>query len=224
LNENYLYNTKGIREIYEKDPEKAKKAINEVDGVLGDEKKIIAGIKKQIPNYDDLTGIEKTVYMINYKQAVRAGILAKYFEGIKPIEVDKTEELKERMKQNYIKWYNKNKKSKKGKKDTKQYDELWEKIQDLKEGEELEIPTPTKGKKETVIQLEEQIKENKKEKRKKTDEKTPSEDRKAIDDALMDFMKKTKKEETPEKPKKKQKDDFDDLLAESGLTLEDLNF
>jgi hypothetical protein len=178
------------------------------------------GIKKQIPNYDDLTDVEKTVYMINYKQAVRASILGKYFEGIKPIEVDKTEELKERMKQNYIRWYNKNKKSKKGKKETKQYDELLEKIEGLDEGDELEIPIPTKGKKETVIELEEQVKENKKEKRKKTDEKTPSEDRKAVDDALMEFMKRTKKET----PKKKQEDDFEDLLAQSGLTLEDLNF
>lgn len=220
LNENYLYNTKGIREIYEKDPEKAKKAIDEVDGVIGDEKKIMDGIKKQIPNYDDLTDVEKTVYMINYKQAVRASILGKFFDGIKPIEVDKTEELKERMKQNYIRWYNKNKKSKKGKKETKQYDELLEKIEGLDEGDELEIPIPTKGKKETVIELEDQIKENKKEKRKKTDEKTPSEDRNAIDDALMEFMKRTKKET----PKKKQEDDFEDLLAQSGLTLDDLNF
>ena len=50
----------------------------------------------------------------------------------------------------------------------------------------------------------------------------PSEDRKAIDEALMDFMK--KQENVKAKPKKKEADDFEDLLAESGLTMEDLGF
>lgn len=214
LGANYLYNTKGIRDLYNKEPEKAKKAVETIEETLGDEKKVLDALKKQVPNYNELTETEKIVYMMNYKQAVRASIMSKYFEGMKPIEVEITEELKERMKQNYIRWYNKNKKSKKPPK-TEEYNELLEKIENLKEGDELELPVPTKGKKETIKKLKDEVKEVK---RKRTNENEPSKERKAVDDALLEFMKRQKVSEK----KKPSDDDFEDLLAENGLTMEDL--
>lgn len=214
LGANYLYNTKGIRDLYNKEPEKAKKAVETIEETLGDEKKVLDALKKQVPNYNELTETEKIIYMMNYKQAVRASIMSKYFEGMKPIEVEITEELKERMKQNYIRWYNKNKKSKKPPKTT-EYNELLEKIENLQEGDELELPVPTKGKKETIKKLKDEVKEVK---RKRTNENEPSKERKAVDDALLEYMKRQK---VPEK-KKPSDDDFEDLLAENGLTMEDL--
>jgi len=211
LNEYYLYNTEEIRKLYEKDPENAEKAVEAVEEILGDSKKVLEALKKQVPNYDDLTETEKEIYLINYKQAVRATIMSKYFEDLGPVVVETTDEMKERMKQNYLRWYNKNKKSKKPK-NKEEYDDLLDRLAELEDGEELEVPIPTKGKKETVKQLEQEVKEVKKKRKSETE---PSEDRKAVDDALIEFLK--RQEGAKKKEKETVEDDLEDierLLAE----------
>jgi hypothetical protein len=249
---NDLYNNKEMRELYLKDPEKAKNAVESVEEVIYNKNNMEDALIKLNPDFEKLNDEEKSHMRSQYIKAIMSTVLSKYYEEMKPISNEITNDMKARMKASYIKYREKKKMSKKAKENIK--DEADEIFKNLKHGQEIEIPRPDKTKKDKKIvekELIKQVKEDKEEKKilkPKFDYTKPSKEQEEINKALEEREKRLKEKplsrdeidtqlknklgelkdilaKGKEKKKEKKKvDSLDELLEEYGMTMDDLTF
>lgn len=182
---NDLYNTKKTKEVYLNDKETAKKALEQVEELIFNEKNFMNALHKSFPNYEDLDEINKALYKQRYRQAIISTILSKYYDGMKPIKNSLTEDMDNRMKNSYIAWRQKAKMTKKNK---EKNEDFLNQLKNVKEGEELELPIPD-NKKPDEEKIKKEMKDNKPKKIKKNEFET-SPERLAINDALTQYLKK----------------------------------
>jgi hypothetical protein len=179
---NNLYNTRKMKEIYLEDEKKAKNALESVEELIYNKKNFMDGLKKSFPDYDNLDEINKDIYQQRYREILISTILSKYYDGMKPIKNELNKDMEKRIKENYINWRAKNKMTKRNKMIN---EELLKKIENMEEGEEIEIPNPDSTKKDAE-QIKKEMKDNKP---KKIRQIKPSKDRIAVDNAILEYMK-----------------------------------
>lgn len=182
---NGLYNIAKTKEIYLNDKTKANQALEQVEELIFNEGNFMSGLKKLFPNYDELDEEDKELYKQKYRQAIISTILSKYYDGMKPIKNAITQEMENRIKASYIAWRQKASMTKKNKSKNEAF---LKQIENMKEGEELELPMGDKEKPDEA-KIKKEMKDNKPKKMKKS-EFMASKERSEINDALTEYLKK----------------------------------
>jgi hypothetical protein len=135
-----LYNNNEMRDLFLKDEKKAKEAIGQVEDLIYNKKNMEEAILKKFPTFNELDGINKEVIRHQYKQAVIASIMSKYYNKLEPITAEITIDMINRIKESQ-RLYRLKKKGKKGKEpefNNEEFKEYWNKVKNLKKGEEME--------------------------------------------------------------------------------------